>query len=466
MDYTVNPPKSDSRGLATLLVVRLAQQQELYRVVDEQRALSTEAKSNQAIDATIKVEDVSNFLTSAISAQSKFTLGPVEIPVGTLMSIIGRLVQGPRILGSLHKDKDVLILTAQRVGSQTAYSWRVERKLLSSTADQDTYKLDDMVNELASRMFTDLALSASVRWRATAAFSEGLRFYRDCLRTPEGRKLKLRQAEKKFIETLGEDREFASANYNLGVLYMELDQVQAAEEAFQRAISQNPGSWRGYYALAVCRSKLHQYESVKSLCERVVEPVITRKPGIANIAKVYHSWGLAQSRLVGQISPLLQPVHEDIGKQRRDQQGEVETSQSQDDILQNVTIPELDGVIQNLNEAIRRYKKAVTFSWRALCIAELLKEGVTKTENRVIPQRESVASVCQIDLAIAYSEQAQKWSEIASLWRKIKDTKKQQLASKHTAFAFGRAKPCLNGQKCCSTMLRFLPPQTLILTDL
>src|SRR5690242_8088387 len=126
MDYTVNPPKSDSRGLATLLVVRLAQQQELYRVVDEQRALSTEAKSNQAIDATIKVEDVSNFLTSAISAQSKFTLGPVEIPVGTLMSIIGRLVQGPRILGSLHKDKDVLILTAQRVGNQTAYSWRVD----------------------------------------------------------------------------------------------------------------------------------------------------------------------------------------------------------------------------------------------------------------------------------------------------------------------------------------------------
>jgi hypothetical protein len=39
-------PQSDSRGLATLLVVRLAQQQELYRVVDEQRALSTEAKSN------------------------------------------------------------------------------------------------------------------------------------------------------------------------------------------------------------------------------------------------------------------------------------------------------------------------------------------------------------------------------------------------------------------------------------
>jgi hypothetical protein len=102
-------------------VVRLAQLQELYRVVDEQRALFTEAKSNQAIDATIKVEDVSNFLTSAISAQSKFSLGPVEIPVGTLMSLFGRLVQRPRILGSLHKDNDVLLARAKR--SPMAFRW-------------------------------------------------------------------------------------------------------------------------------------------------------------------------------------------------------------------------------------------------------------------------------------------------------------------------------------------------------
>jgi tetratricopeptide (TPR) repeat protein len=443
IDYTTSPSKDAARGLATLLVVRLAQLQELYRVVDEQRALSTEAKSNQAIDATIKVEDVSNFLTSAISAQSKFSLGPVEIPVGTLMSLFGRLVQGPRILGSLHKENDVLILTAQRVGYQAAYSWRVERRLLPSTGDSDTYDLDEMVKELALRMFTDLALSGSVRWRATATFSEGLQNYRECLRTPEGRQLKLKRAEKKFIETLGEDREFASANYNLGVLYMELEQYRAAEEAFLRAISQNPSSWRGYYALAVCRSKLRQFESVKSLCDLVVEPVIARKPGIANIAKVYHSWGLAQISLVRQKSSFLQSVHEDIGKQRQDQQGEDEE------------YLELEGVIQNLDEAIRRYRKAVTFSWRALCSAELLKKGVTNTENRVIPQRESVASVCQIDLAIAYSEQAKKWRDFASL---SKNAKHQRAASRHTLFAFERAKTLFKRAEVLFHFATFLTP--------
>jgi tetratricopeptide (TPR) repeat protein len=469
MDYTMNPPKSDSRGLATLLVVNLAQLQELYRVVDEQRALSTEAKSNQPIDATIKVEDVSEFLSNAISAQAKFSLGPLEIPVGTLLSLIGRLVQGPRILGSLHKDKDVLILTAQRVGSQTAYNWRVDRKFLSSTVDQDSYNLDDMVEELACRMFTDLALSGSVRWRATSTFCEGLRFYRDCLRTPRDNKLKLKQAEKKFIETLAEDREYASANYNLGVLYMELNHVLAAEEAFLRAIGQNPGSWRGHYALAACRSKLGQYESVIELCDQVSEGIITRKPGIANIAMVYHSKGIAQSCLVAQN----REIQNAIQKQRQDQQDEFDTLQSQIDFFQMQTTN-----ISNLERAIQSYKKAVTFSWRALCRAERLKKGVTETENRVIPQRETVASACLIDLAIAYSEQAQEWSEIAKYYdQQIKNDEEliksdknharlyrasNRNALKHKSFAFGRAKALF---KQANTLFRFATSLTSINTN-
>ncbi len=458
MDYTMNPPKSDSRGLSTLLVGRLAQLQELYRVVDEQRALSTEAKTNQPIDATIKLEDVSEFLTDAISAQAKFSLGPLEIPVGMLLSLFGRLVQGPRILGSLHKEKDVLILTAQRVGSQTAYNWRVDRNLPSSAVDQDTYDLDDMVEEMACRMFTDLALSGSVRWRATSTFCEGLRFYRDCLRTPKDNKRKLKQAEKKFIETLAEDREYASANYNLGVLYMELNHVQAAEEAFQRAIGQNPASWTGYYALAVCRCQLGQYESVIDLCDQVSEGIISRKPGIKHLAMVYHSKGIAQSRLVVQNREIQHALQE----QTQDQQDEIDPLQSQN------AFSKRRENISNLDGAIQSYKKAVTFSWRALCSAERLKKGVTETENRVIPQRQTVASACLIDLAIAYSEQAQEWSELAKYYnQQIKnyeksnksDKKQAQLskagirnASKHETSAFREAKALF---KRANTLFRF-----------
>lgn len=237
MDYTGTTPVSDSQGLATLLVVKLAQLHELYRVVDEQRAVSTAATANQPIDATIKVDDVSDFLMGAVSTQSKLNLGPLEIPIGTLLGLLGRFVQGPRIIGSLHKDNDNLILTAQRIGSIPTCSWRVD----STSVDGAKKSIDEMVGELASRIFTDLSLSGTVRWKAAMSFSEGLRHYRDCLRSSKDRLLKLRRAERKFIETLEEDKDFVLAHYNLGVVYMELEQVEgvmetgqleAAEEAF------------------------------------------------------------------------------------------------------------------------------------------------------------------------------------------------------------------------------------------
>ena len=99
IDYTGDKQSQDPQGLATLLVVRLAQLHELYRVVDEQRSISMDAGPRQSIDATIKAEDVSGFLQGAVSAQAQLSLGPFVIPVGTLLALIGHLVQGPSVDG-------------------------------------------------------------------------------------------------------------------------------------------------------------------------------------------------------------------------------------------------------------------------------------------------------------------------------------------------------------------------------
>ncbi|HVB23232.1 MAG TPA: tetratricopeptide repeat protein [Ktedonobacteraceae bacterium] len=385
MDYTGAAPVSDSQGLATLLVVQLAQLHELYRAVDEQRAISTAANSNQPIDATIKVDDVSDFLTGAVSAQSKLSLGPIEIPVGTLLALLGRFVQGPRIIGSLHKDNDNFILTAQRVGGRPAYSWRVDSVPSACTENGTKKSIDEMIHELACRIFTDLSLSGTVRWKAAKSFSEGLRFYRDCLRTSKERALKLRQAERKFIETLEEDKDFVLAHYNLGVVYMELGQVddaietgqlEAAEEAFNEAISHNPGSWIAYYALAVCRYQQEQYDSAYRICLRISERAITQKPGKINIAKIFHMIGLAQMK--GLVK-----------------------SGSYDH--QSVTTPSPD----ELHAAMQSYKKALRQAWHALCSAELLQLGMTETDNLLIPQLEATLSVCMKDLAMAYTHFAE-----------------------------------------------------------
>lgn len=354
--------KADIQGLATLLVVRLGKLHELYRTVDEQRAIRTSVSESQAIDATIQVEDVSAFLRNAVSASSELSVGPLKIPVGILMSLFGRLVQGPRLIGSVHRNKEGFILTAQIVGGAYSFKWRVE----SLTAEQNAGELVKMVEELAYHIFTDIELQGSVRWQATLAFCEGLRAYRDCLRAPKNRVANLQKAEKQFIKTLTEDTEYDSAYYNLGVVYTELEREEAAERAFDKAIAQNPNSWEAYYALALSRCANKEYYRSAQFCRRVID----LEPGTADIAKAYQLLGLVQRK-----------------------QGEQEKARSS-------------------------YIKAMTHSWVALCSAALRKGDGTTEENTRVAQLETLASACLADLATMYNDQAKEYNrELAELER-------------------------------------------------
>ena len=261
-----------------------------------------------------------------------------------------------------------------------------------------------MIEELAYRIFTDLALNGSVRWRATSAFSHGLLEYRECLRTPKDSRLKLQRAEKKFIETLVEDQEFVLAHYNLGVVYTELSRLEgleqafrkpinseiadgkdkrsyseAAEQAFIKAITLDPRSWRACYALAVNRCDQGKFESAIRLYKRVHE----LGPGIADTAKTYHAMGVAQ------------------------------TFFSQENNHQENLAEEY------LSLALGSYKKAVEHSWKALRKAELTNRSIPEADNHVPPQLETIVSVCLTTLAKAYSDQGKKYYKHSN-WKKAK----------------------------------------------
>ena len=354
-NYAEDQLKADVQGLATLLVVRLGKLHELFRTVDEQRAIRTAVSESEAIDATIQVEDVSAFLKDAVSTSSEMSLGPIKIPIGILMSFIGRLVQGPRLIGSVHRNIQGFILTAQIVGGTYTFKWRVEPPLV----EQHAGDLVKMVEELAYHIFTDIELQGSVRWQATLAFCEGLRAYRDCLRTPKNRVANLQKAEKQFIKTLTEDTEYDSAYYNLGVVYTELERKEAAERAFNKAIAQDPNSWVAYYALALSRCANKEYYRSEQFCWRV----INLNPGTAAMAKAYQLLGVVQ----------------------RNQEEQ--------------------------EEARRSYIKAMTYSWVALCSAVWRKDNGTTEENTKAAQLETLASACLADLAMLYNDQAKKYNE-------------------------------------------------------
>jgi tetratricopeptide (TPR) repeat protein len=346
-NYVDEQFKADIQGMATLLVVRLGKLHELYRAVDEQRAIRTSVSESETIDATIRVEDLSAFLRDAVSINSELSLGPIKIPVGIILSCLGRLVQGPRLLGSVHRNKESFILTAQIIGGTYPYKWRVE---LPAT-EQHAGDLVNMVEELAYYVFTDIELQGSVRWQATRTFCDGLRAYRDCLQTPKDRVANLQKAEKQFIRTLTEDTEFDTAYYNLGVVYTELEHEESAEIAFDKAIAQDPNSWRAYYALALSRCANKKYYRSEQFCKRVIE----LNPGTADIAKAYQLLGVV--------------------RRKQEQQKNAESS----------------------------YIEAITHSWVALCFATLKKRHATIAENNRVAQLETLASACLADLATMYN---------------------------------------------------------------
>lgn len=377
-NYADKQYDADIQGLATLLVVRLGKLHELYHTVDEQRAIRTSVSESETIDATIQVENLSAFLRDAVSVNSELSFGPIKIPVGMIMSFLGRLVQGQRLIGSVHRNKEGFILTAQIVGGTYPYKWRVE---LPAT-EQLTGDLVNMVEELAYRIFTDIELQGSVRWQATRTFCDGLRAYRDCLQTPKDREANLQKAEKQFIGTLTEDTEFDSAYYNLGVVYTELEQEEAAEIAFDKAIAQNPNSWIAYYALALSRYASKEYYRSAQFCKRVIE----LKPGTADIAKAYQLQGVVQRKL-----------------------GEQENAKYS-------------------------YIQAIIHSWVALCSATFKKRDDATAENSKIAQLETLASACLADLATMYNDQEKpnntKLAELESIAPGVAGAKRSSFCSK------------------------------------
>jgi tetratricopeptide (TPR) repeat protein len=326
VDYTTAESKAVG-GLATLLVTELGRLRELYGRVNEQLAVptsvgvrsqsGTSGGSEAGAFLTVRADDVSNVLESAVASEAKLDVGPVKLPIGPFIAALGRLVRGPRVLGSVHWDESGggPTLTAHVIGTSDSYSWRIDTDEVEPGGTVSRVVLNEMVAELALRMFTDMTLRRSIRWKAVRAFTEYLELYWESLRTPRNRAGHLKQAEAKLLEAVSEDDGFDLAYYNLGVIYSQLAETErlaaegsdfssvsshvddpeqahrarseAAMAAFSRALALNRARTEAVYGLAVhsftrhLRQQIHEkklseesvdrLERVIRLCDRVLE---------------------------------------------------------------------------------------------------------------------------------------------------------------------------------------------------
>ena len=283
--------KAQVEGLAARLLDELASLTELCRDADEAQPAKT--MSNGAINASIGTGEIDPALREAVSADSKVKFGPLELPIGAILGLVTRILQGPRLSGSLHGEGGKLHLIVKIDGRGPARSWRVSSDDVEEfSAAGELEALPQMSKQMAYRVFTDLVPVGSARWRAVRCYLEGLRLYRETLRTKKDSELKLRRAEKKFIAALSHDSGFPYGHYNLGLVYRDLLEEDSARAAFALAIKVDPSLAKAYYALAVSHWNKEDYSDALRFCERV----ITLQP---DDARAWNLKGLSERRLAG-----------------------------------------------------------------------------------------------------------------------------------------------------------------------
>jgi tetratricopeptide (TPR) repeat protein len=238
-------------GLSAYLANEVDRLGSLYRQVQRERQVAKgEEHIDDPIQPAVELDDTAEFLKGAVSPDAKLSFGPVSIPLGSILGLVARLMKGPQITGSLHREGNQLILLAHYEGALPK-SWRVQGSPDSgATDDKGRWNLYPLVEEMAQRMLADLTLGGAVKFRAVAAFSRAAHASLEdgsLARPPLLRQLEVRSC---LLEAISEDDSFDLAWYNLGVVLLALDDKEMARSVFMRARSGNPDRWEATYALA------------------------------------------------------------------------------------------------------------------------------------------------------------------------------------------------------------------------
>jgi tetratricopeptide (TPR) repeat protein len=249
-------------GVGPRLQNELARISDLFKITDE----AIPSPKSPIVQVTPGVQDVGAILKDA----SAITLGPLKIPANLLVGLVGQMVSGPRLTGSLHKVDDNLILTAEISGGGLSSNWQIDARSLADGRLSPQATVHELVMQLGFRVATDLVQAGSPRWRAIRAFTEGLRFYRETHRQQRDQVSKLREAERAFIRALHEDQLFTQCHFNLGVVYGQLGEHKSAQSAYRRALREDPDNFEACYALAEALATEGQHRRALWFCKAAI----------------------------------------------------------------------------------------------------------------------------------------------------------------------------------------------------
>ncbi|KUG19591.1 hypothetical protein ASZ90_010690 [hydrocarbon metagenome] len=260
-DYRPDNPGSTkedaiAKDLNDRLVAELGRICSLSRAISDSKPVTSGIAKDLPKPPLIAIEDISKIEQASETKVQAIEFGKVKIPLDLLREVASRLARGTRIFGVLYEEDGRMNLIVHRIGAMEPVCWKVTAPDRHENQKQPAVPvLDGMIEELAYRMFTEMAVQESVDWKAVRSFNQGLWEYLQSQTNPKYRIAGLKNAEEKYIEALSEDGEYARAHYNLGVIYFEQakherEKRRAAEKEFLLSIDCDPTDPRPHYALA------------------------------------------------------------------------------------------------------------------------------------------------------------------------------------------------------------------------
>ncbi|MEA2560555.1 MAG: hypothetical protein QOH06_2059 [Acidobacteriota bacterium] len=300
VDYTKNPElEGCGKGLGSRLRNELANIKTLYQTIDE----AMPPRNGQVVRVTVGVEDVLKPLEDVIGPDAVAEVGSWKISFGFFLRLVGWMVRGPRITGSLHQEGNNLLLVADLAGGGLSGTWRVSsvEEPPSDEPRPRTATVYWLAEQLAYRIITSLGNVGSPRWEAVRCFTHGLRAYRTTQMTKGDAAPELRQAEREFINALSVDRTFSQCHYNLGVVYQAMKAYDSAEAAYRHILEQNPNWSEAYYALATVYFDSGQEEKAGIFARKMIEvrPDDARAWNLNGTAR--YAYGHADARRQGHL---------------------------------------------------------------------------------------------------------------------------------------------------------------------
>lgn len=292
IDYTGDERlKEGGKGLASRLRNQLAGLSSLYRTIDE----ALPAPSGSILPVTVGVEDPLESFHDAVGPDAKVQIWKFEFPIGFLVRWLGRVVGGPRMTGSLHRQGDGYLLLADYSGTGgRKASWSVDSRDLQEGPLAETEQIQALVENLSYRVVTALSSISSQRWEAVRHFTTGLRAYRNTQLATKDPAADLRAAERAFIQAMEEDGTFAQCHYNLGVVYRGLRRFESAEAAFRETLEADLEWKEAYYALANVYWDQKQYRRAALYARKAIEVLPFDARGW-NLSGISRFWSAPES---------------------------------------------------------------------------------------------------------------------------------------------------------------------------